>query len=102
MQNLTGSSRYPAYLVNSSMNAGNTTADDPQLAMTAPGSTSILPVPERMDVLPMPQWSAGAQIPVSHPGQQQRVDVQSARDGSMPWKNAHDIPGDGSRWKETS
>ncbi|MGH3302534.1 MAG: hypothetical protein ACRDOK_12780 [Streptosporangiaceae bacterium] len=42
-------------LVPSSMNAGNTTSDDPQLAMTAPGTRSVLPVPEQTDVLPQPE-----------------------------------------------
>jgi hypothetical protein len=90
-----------AYLSPSSMNAGNTTADDPQLSMTAPGSVSILPVAERLDVLPLPQWSAGGQIPLSHPGMQERVQVQSSRGGSIPWTDAHDIPS-GGPWKETS
>ena len=103
MQDLTGSSKYPAYLVNSSMQAGNTTSDDPALAMTAPGSTSVLPVADKLDVLPMPQWTPGPQIPVSHPGQHDRVTVVGGRDGAGPgWTNAHDIPGDGHGWKELS
>lgn len=100
MQNLTG--KFTAALSPSSMNAGNTTADDPKLSMTAPGSTSILPVPERMDVLPMPQFTNGTAIPVSHPGTRDRVTVVGGRDGAGPgWKDAHDIPS-GGPWKETS
>jgi hypothetical protein len=99
VQNLTG--KFTAALSPSSMNAGNTTADDPKLAMTAPGSVSILPVPDRMDVLPMPQFTNGTAIPVSHPGMQERAQVQSSRGGSIPWTDAHDIPG-GGPWKETS
>jgi hypothetical protein len=100
VQNLTG--KFTAALSPSSMNAGNTTAGDPQLAMTAPGSQSVLPVADKMDVLPMPQWTPGPQIPVSHPGMQERVQVQSARAGSIGWKDAHGIAGDGGGWKETS
>ncbi len=46
---------YRPRLVVSSQNAGNTTAaDNHVLAMTAPGSPSVLPVPENPDVLPQP------------------------------------------------
>lgn len=60
------SSKYDIPLVPSSMNPGNTTYDEPQLAMTAPGSQSVLPrlKPNKMDVLPMPQASDG-ETPVS-------------------------------------
>lgn len=37
------------------MSAGNTVADDPALTMTAPGSQSVLPVPDAMDRLPQPE-----------------------------------------------
>jgi hypothetical protein len=90
-----------AYLAPSSMNAGNTTADDQQLAMTAPGSTSVLPVPDRMDVLPMPKWTNDGQIPVSYPGNRQRVTADKGGDGSAKWDSMHDVPAE-SLWKETS
>lgn len=56
MEDLTG--RFPAALVPSSMNPGNTTADAPNLAMTAPGSPSVNPAPENADRLPLPVGSA--------------------------------------------
>lgn len=93
MEDLTG--RFMSNLVPSSMQAGNTTADDPALAMTAPGSESVLPVPDKLDVLPMPRFSNPAQIPVSHPGGRDKVAVQPARWGGAtfgtidfggPWK----------------
>jgi hypothetical protein len=39
----------------SSQQAGNTTADDAALAGTAKGSQSVLPVADRLDVLPQPE-----------------------------------------------
>lgn len=42
-------------LVPSSMSGGNTVQDDgPEHALTAPGSRSILPVPDAVDYLPLP------------------------------------------------
>ena len=52
-----------AHLVNSSMNAGNTTSDNPGLSMTAPGSASVLPVPDVTDHLPLPEATPGAASP---------------------------------------
>lgn len=63
MEDLTG--KFPAALVPSSMNPGNTTADAPNLAMTAPGSPSVNPIHETPDNLPLPVFSQ-AQIPVSN------------------------------------
>lgn len=102
MQNLTG--KFSARLVPSSMSAGNTQADPGsyKLAMTAPGSPSILPPSPTTDNLLDLGASNSDPIPVSHPGMQERVQVQSARAGSIPWRDAHDIPGDGQGWKETS
>jgi hypothetical protein len=60
-------------LVNSSMQGGNTTADAPALAMTAPGSRSVLPVAEVLDILPMPEWSNDTPIPVSNMARSGRV-----------------------------
>lgn len=63
MQDLSGS--YPLSLAPSSMSGGNTLADDPHLTMTAPGSQSVNPLPDRKDILPMPQIP-GSRIPVSN------------------------------------
>ena len=67
MIDLTSKYAAKAVLVPSSMNPGNTTYDDPSLAMTAPGSQSILPYAEKKhtDVLPLPVASDG-QIPLSN------------------------------------
>lgn len=102
MQDLTGGSQTgaKAILVPSSMSGGNTVADDPKLSMTAPGSPGIMPLPDAVDHLPLPDHS-GAEIPVSHPGVRDKVTVQSAPAGSIPWTNMHDVPS-ASRWKETT
>lgn len=100
MEDLTG--RFGTYLSPSSMNAGNTTAGNAELTMTAPGSLSVLPVPDRMDVLPQPRFTNDSPIPVSHPGVRDKVTPVGGRDGAGPgWKDAHDIP-KGSMWKEMS
>jgi hypothetical protein len=71
MEDLTG--RFMSNLVPSSMGAGNTTADDRKWSMSAPGSPSVLPVPDRLDNLPLPEFTNGTQLPVVHPGQQEHV-----------------------------
>lgn len=71
MQDLTG--KFTAALSPSSMSAGNTTADDRAITQSAPGSASVLPVPDRMDNLPMPAWTNAEPIPLGHPGQQQKA-----------------------------
>lgn len=80
--------RFPASLVPSSMNAGNTVADEPALAMTAPGLPSVLAVPETTDRLPMPVLPTD-RIPVNFPVQ--------------PWET---VPGGGGfepdAWQMTS
>lgn len=103
MQDLTRDSATgaKAYLVPSSMQGGNTVAGDPSLAMTAPGSASVLPVPDKLDNLPLPEYTPGPQIPVSFPGKQPRAQVQSAGMGNADWDDMHDVPA-ASRWKETS
>lgn len=93
MDDLTG--RFMANLVPSSMGAGNTTADDRKWSMSAPGSPSILPVPDRMDNLPLPQIP-DSQIPVVHPGQQEHVQAPNARWGGASFTSI-DI---GGAWKE--
>jgi hypothetical protein len=99
MRDLSGTVMAP--LVNSSMNAGNTTASNPELAMTAPGSESVLPVSERLDVLPQPRYTNATPIPVSHPGIHDRVAHPAGPDGAGPaWTDAHQIPREASRWKE--
>lgn len=90
-----------APLVPSSMNAGNTTAANPEIAQTAPGSESILPVQERLDVLPMPRFTNGSPIPVSFPGVRARVAHPAGPDGAAGWTDAHNIPKDTSHpWRE--
>jgi hypothetical protein len=49
-----------AHLVVSSGSGGNTVAGDPTLAMTAPGSPGVIPTPETMDHLPLPDLSNAA------------------------------------------
>lgn len=103
MQDLTGKqgTGSMAVLVPSSMQAGNTTADRPSLAMTAPGSQSSLPVADKTDILPMPEWTDHARIPVSFPGAHDRVTLESADQGNATWTDMHDVPA-ASRWKETT
>jgi len=102
MQDLTG--KFAAPLTVSSMSGGNTQADpeSARIAMTAPGSTSIeQPSPTSNNVLHIPE-PGSAQIPVSHPGMQEKVRVQPAREGAGRWDDAHTIPGRSGGWKETS
>jgi hypothetical protein len=94
MEDLTG--RFMANLVPSSMQAGNTTADDPQLAMTAPGSQSVLPVPDKMDVLPQPTFTNSAPIPVVHPGKQQHAPFAHGNRGNGTFETISI----GGTWKE--
>jgi hypothetical protein len=102
MQVLTGDSQTggKAHLVNSSMSGGNTVCDDPSLSGTAMGSPGIIPLPDVVDHLPLPEIS-GPEIPVSHPGVRDKVAVQSAPAGSAAWTDVHDVPS-ASRWTETS
>lgn len=65
MQDLTARYAKTAVLVPSSMSTGNTMADNPELAMTAPGSKTVNPKPDRIDNLPLPQASDG-QIALSN------------------------------------
>lgn len=90
-----------AYLVPSSMSAGNTVSDDPGLSMTAKGSPGVNNYAEvAKDVLPLAQFTNPDQIPVSHPGMRDRVMAPHAPDGNGPaWQDAHDIA-DASEWKE--
>jgi hypothetical protein len=53
-----------------------------------------------MDVLPMPKWTNDGQIPVSYPGNRQRVTADKGGDGSAKWDSMHDVPAE-SLWKET-
>jgi hypothetical protein len=99
MQNLTG--RFPAYLVPSSMSGGNTVADEPSLAMTAPGSPGIMPMPDVYDNLPLPRDS-GTEIPVSHPGLRSKVTAEGSRPGMTAWHDAGSEDGNKGRWQETS
>jgi hypothetical protein len=85
------STRVPGLVV-SSMNAGNTTADDRQHSMSAPGSPSVLPVPDRMDNLPLPQ--PGARADHAH-----TVGAGGARE-SRPADTVATRPGqDGGGWR---
>jgi hypothetical protein len=65
MQDLTAKYAKIANLVPSSMSTGNTMSDDPSLAMTAPGSKTVNPKPDKLDNLPLPVASDG-QIPLSN------------------------------------
>ena len=94
MQDLTG--RVMSNLVPSSMSAGNTTADDRKYSMSAPGSDSILPVPDAMDSLPKPSFTNSSQIPVGHPGQQESAAVQHSRAGGAQWVTKESTAG---KWK---
>jgi hypothetical protein len=103
MQDLTrdGSTGAKAVLVPSSMSGGNTVYDDPQLAMTAPGSPGVNNYAEvNADVLPQPQLP-GDQIPVSHPGNRDRVTVKSGAQGGGGYEDAHAVPSS-ALWKEMS
>jgi hypothetical protein len=85
------------------MQAGNTVADDPKLAMTAPGSQSVLPVVDTVNVLPMPRWSNEAAgvpdpLPVNYPIQSWEVPPPTD-DGFRPsWKGTNES---GAGWKQT-
>lgn len=87
------SRRYSAPLVPSSMSAGNTTADDRKISMSAPGSPSVLPVADKMDNLPLPQ-PAGDQFPLgsgdrvnaAHPGHGSGVSWSDTYNTARPWK----------------
>lgn len=95
MEDLTG--RVMSNLVPSSMHGGNTTADDRQYSMSAPGSDSVLPVPDRMDHLPLPNFTNGTAIPVGHPGQQQHVSTAHPDDGAERWS---EVDLGGRRWRQ--
>jgi hypothetical protein len=93
VEDLTG--RFTQNLVPSSMSGGNTTADDRKWSMSAPGSQSVLPVADRMDHLPLPEFT-GPQIPVSHPGQRDRIEPGSSPHGGGRFE-VISVPG---TWKE--
>ena len=93
MENLTG--QFMTNLVPSSMHGGNTTADDRKYSMSAPGSESVLAVPDRMDNLPLPRYT-GEQIPVSNPGRRERVTANHPQAGSGSWTDEETTAG---RWK---
>lgn len=82
-------------LVPSSMQGGNTVSDSASLSMTAPGSQSVIPVPETLDVLPLPRPS-GAEIPVSN--QRDRVTGNPAPGGTGPWTDITETGNGG--WKQ--
>ncbi len=65
MQDLTDKYADIAVMCPSSMSSSNTMSDNPELAMTAPGSTAINDKPDRLDNLPLPKASEG-QIPLSN------------------------------------
>ena len=95
MEDLTGN--YTQSLVPSSMCAGNTTADDRQYSMSAPGSPSVLPVADKLDHLPLPEYS-GSQVPVGHPGRQKHTEPASSAHGGGTFDTIT-ISGE---WKEVS
>jgi hypothetical protein len=63
----------PASLVPSSMSGGNTLDDSHKFTMTGPGSPSVNPIPDKLDVLPLPQWTNDTPIPVSNMAKSGRV-----------------------------
>jgi hypothetical protein len=95
VQDLTG--KFPAHLVNSSMNGGNTTAGDPKLAMTAPGSVGINPVTETPDILPQPALPA-EQVPVSNAPHKPQPAKPAGPTGYGTWGTPKSA---GGFWKET-
>jgi len=83
-------------LVPSSMNSTNSLADDGHLAMTAPGSASVLhAVQPPSDNLPLPQPS-GPAIPVSN--DHGRVQGNPAPSAGGPWVTFGDDPA--SPWRQ--
>lgn len=94
MEDLTG--RFTQNLVPSSMSGGNTVYDNPELAMTAPGTVGVNEYAEvATDHLPLPEF-AGPQIPVSHPGRREKVAPQAASHGGGQF-DVISVPG---AWKE--
>jgi hypothetical protein len=80
MEVLTG--RFPALLTPTSQEGGNMI--QPTLAgsaMTAPGSTPVTPLPGPLEGSDPAIDYSGPQIPVSHPGQRDRVAAAPARWG---------------------
>jgi hypothetical protein len=95
VQDLTG--KHTQHLVNSSMSGGNTVHDQPELSMTAPGTAGVNDYADvASDHLPLPDF-AGPQIPVSHPGQRERVKAEGASHGGGRF-DVITVPG---AWKET-
>jgi hypothetical protein len=86
-------SRLQAALSPSSMNAGNTTSDDAKITQTAPGSTSVLPVPEPLDVLPQ------VQVPAAHDFAPMITHDSPDRYTPRPAESAATLPGEsGGGW----
>jgi hypothetical protein len=94
MEDLTG--RFMSNLAPSSMGAGNTTADDRKWSMSAPGSQSVLPVADKMDHLPLPEFSNSTPLPVVHPGQQEHVRFTHGNRGNGTFETISI----GGTWKE--
>ena len=100
MQDLTG--RFTASLVPSSQEGGNMIQQNlSEMTMTAPGSEPVAPLPDAVSGSHPEINFSGPEIPVSHPGNRERVTAVSSRPGSSQYTDAHDIPA-GGRWKETS
>lgn len=107
MQNLTGDSRFPAYLVPSLMEGGNLVKSPAILKqeMTAPGSPPASPMPQAYggEFMPGPQYSnadANTKTPLANPmaiNHPQRLgehdgDGNTAA-GFSGWKQADGEPG---------
>jgi hypothetical protein len=96
MDVLTG--RYRAVLVPSSQSPGNTISDGSAWAMTAPGSPSINPLPDRRDQLPQPVLPDG-QIPVNYPPR--LGEVAHPHDGGFDAGTWRDVDNSGGTWVQT-
>lgn len=96
-----------AYLVPSSMSAGNTikNMDTAGIEMTAPGSVSVLtpqsPTTDKVIRIPEP---TDEKIPLpfagTHGDAGKPQPPDPGRDGAMNWTDMHDVP-EASRWRQT-
>jgi hypothetical protein len=86
MDDLTG--QYEASPAPTSQSPGNTVADRPDLAMTAPGSEPVNPVPDVVDSVPNPKLGAqrGPTVMVHGQGEGFAGTWQDASESGAGWK----------------